>query len=256
MTSTPERGGARPQVALFATCLLDLFRPSLGFAVARLLEEAGYEVVVPPAQTCCGQPNYNGGDRAGAIALARATIRTLRTFPHVVVPSGSCASMIRTHYPRLFEPGTPAREEADALAARTFELSVFLTEVAGWRPAGRRMPVRATYHDACSGLRELGIKAQPRKLLASVEGLELTELIDAEYCCGFGGTFCVKYPEISNRMVENKCADIEHSKAQMVIAGDLGCLLNMEGKLHRQGAGVRVCHFAEVLAESAGEEAP
>jgi len=235
------------QVALFVTCLVDLFRPSIAFAAVRLLEQSGFTVVVPK-QGCCGQPNYNGGDRAGAATMALQTIRIFGAFEYVVAPSGSCAAMIRCHYPKLFETGSAARREAEALASRTFELTTFLTDIAGVSTSSATLQGAATYHDACAGLRELNIKQQPRELLGAVAGLTLSDMPDTEACCGFGGMFCVKYPELSIRIAEQKIADVEKTAADYLIGGDLGCLMHLEGKLHRDGKAVRVLHVAEVLA--------
>jgi L-lactate dehydrogenase complex protein LldE len=237
-----------PRVALFVTCLVDLFRPSVGFAAVRLLEDAGCMVEVPRAQTCCGQPAYNQGDRADAADLARRTIDALQGYDYVVVPSGSCAGMLRQHYPELFPEGSYEGERARELAGRTYELVSFLADVLGVIGVDAECPARATYHDACAGLRELGIKQQPRLLLQSVRGLELAELPGAEVCCGFGGTFCVKYPEISTKMVDDKAAEITATGADLVLAGDLGCLMNIAGRLSRLGSRIQVRHIAEVLA--------
>jgi L-lactate dehydrogenase complex protein LldE len=235
-------------VALFVTCLVDLFRPTVGFAAVKLLEDAGCTVEVPYAQTCCGQPAYNSGDRADAGAIARQVIEALAGYDYVVVPSGSCGGMLKKHYPGLFAPGTIERAAAEALAARTHELVSFLTEVMGVERVEARFARKVTYHDACSGLRELGIERQPRALLASVEGLELAEMTEARICCGFGGTFCVKYADVSNDMLEKKAASIAESGAEVVLAGDLGCLMNMAGKLKRLNSPVESRHIAEVLA--------
>ena len=246
----------RPRVALFVTCLVDLYRPTVGFAAIRLLEDAGCLVEVPPVQTCCGQPAYNTGDRATARDLARAVIDAFGGFDYVVAPSGSCAGMIAHHYPSLFEDDPQYRAKAETLAERTHELVSFLRDVRGVASVAARYADNVTYHDSCSGLRELGVKAQPRALLASVEGLRLTEMADPEICCGFGGTFCVKYPDISTRMVSDKCADIAATGAGTLLAGDLGCLLNMAGRLKREGVPVKVRHVAEVLAGMTGEVPP
>jgi L-lactate dehydrogenase complex protein LldE len=236
-------------VALFVTCLVDLMRPEVGFAAAALVEAAGFSVVVPRGQGCCGQPNYNGGDRAGARRMAARTIRLLERYERVVVPSGSCAAMIAVHYPALFEAADPLHARALALAARTRELTAFLAEE-GYAPAAS-LPARVAYHDSCSGLRELGVREQPRVLLRRIPGLELLELAEPEVCCGFGGTFCVKYPDVSGRMVANKAADIVASGADTVAMGDVGCLMNVEGRLRREGSTVRACHVAELLAGAA-----
>ena len=236
----------RPRVALMVTCLVDVIRPSVGFASARLLEQAGCEVHVP-AQTCCGQPNWNNGDRAGAQDLARTMIRAMRGYDHVVVPSGSCAATVIKDYPAILA-GTPEEDAARDLAGRTHEIVSFLTDVMGVESTGAAWPGTATYHDSCSGLRSLGVKDQPRALLARVEGLAVAEMEAPEICCGFGGTFCVKYPDISNKMVSNKADDIAATGAGMLLAGDLGCLMNMAGKLSREGRAVEARHVVEVLA--------
>jgi L-lactate dehydrogenase complex protein LldE len=238
----------RLRVGMFVTCLVDLFRPSVGFAALRLMEDAGCVVEVPRAQTCCGQPAYNSGARADAIAIARQVVAAFEGFDYVVAPSGSCAGMIKRHYPTLCADDPAFDARARALSEKTFELVSFLTDVLGRSTVAARYDCRATYHDGCSGLRELGIKAQPRTLLSSVEGLTLEELPGAEICCGFGGTFCVKYPDISTRMVSDKTAEIAETGADTVLAGDLGCLLNIAGRLSREGRAVRVRHVAEVLA--------
>ncbi len=236
------------KVALFVTCLVDLFRPSVGVAAAELLEQGGCTVDAPRSQTCCGQPAYNSGDRRSAQAVARQVIATFEGYDHVVVPSGSCAGMIVKHYPELFADDAKWRERAQRLAAKTHELISFLHDVLGLKPKTVGAARNATYHDSCSGLRELGVAAQPRALLEGVDGLTLTPLPDADVCCGFGGTFCVKYPEISDRMVSDKARNIVSTGADLLLAGDLGCLLNMAGKLRRLGADVEVRHVAEVLA--------
>ena len=237
-----------PRVCLFVTCLVDLMRPSVGFAAAKLIEDAGCTVDVPPGQTCCGQPAYNSGDSATAEALARQTIAACEGFDYVVAPSGSCAGMLKSHYPKLLA-GDPAwAERAKAFGAKAHELVSFLVDVRGMTRVAQRLDARVTYHDSCSGLRELGIKEQPRTLLRSVEGLELVEMAYSEICCGFGGTFAVKYSDISNAMVEKKTACIAESGAELILAGDLGCLMNMAGKLRREGRDVAVRHVAEVLA--------
>jgi L-lactate dehydrogenase complex protein LldE len=246
---------AEARVGLFVTCLVDLMRPSVGLAAARLLEAAGCRVEVPRAQTCCGQPAYNAGDRGDAKAIAAQVIAAFRGFDYVVAPSGSCAGMIKEHYPALFDEGSVEKAAAEDLAGRTHELVSFLVDVRGLERVEARYEGRVTYHDACSGLREMGIKAQPRALLASVDGLDLAEMEESEVCCGFGGTFCVKYPDISNAMVTAKAEKVEASGADTLLAGDLGCLLNMAGKLSRRGAKVRVRHIAEVLADMADRPA-
>jgi L-lactate dehydrogenase complex protein LldE len=237
-----------PRVALFVTCLVDLFRPSVGFAAVALLEAAGCTVEVPRAQTCCGQPAYNAGDRADAKAIGRQVIDAFAGYDYVVAPSGSCAGMLRVHYPEMFADDPAVLPRAEELARRCWELVSFLVDVRGMERVEARWDRAATYHDACSGLRELGVKQQPRRLLAAVEGLRLCELPSAETCCGFGGTFSVKYPDISDKMVTDKAAEIAATGADAVLAGDLGCLLNIAGRLTRQGRVLEIRHIAEVLA--------
>ena len=246
----------RPRVALFVTCLVDLHRPTVGFAAIRLLEQAGCQVEVPRAQTCCGQPAYNSGDRATTRDLARGILDAFGGYDYVVVPSGSCGGMLRVHMPHLFDDDPNLRARADALAAKTFELVAFLTDVMGVASVPATYRGTVTYHDACAGLRELGVKEQPRRLLRGMDGVILHELAEPEVCCGFGGTFCVKYPDISTRMVTDKVRDIVASGADTLLAGDMGCLLNMAGRLKREGSAVKVRHVAEVLAGVTGEVAP
>src|SRR5579859_6252529 len=239
---------SKPRVALFVTCLVDLFRPTVGFAAVKLLEDAGCVVEVPAAQTCCGQPAYNSGDKADTKAIARGVIDAFDGYDYVVAPSGSCAGMIHEHYARLFEDDPEMFQRAQHLGNRTHELISFLVDVLGVTGVAAAYDGIATYHDSCSGLRELGVKQQPRTLLRSVEGLSLRELPGAETCCGFGGTFCIKYPDISDKMVGDKTEEIAATGAEAVLAGDLGCLLNIAGKLTRQGRRIEVRHVAEVLA--------
>lgn len=239
----------RPRVGLFVTCLVDLFRPSVGFAAVKLIEAAGCTVEAPRAQTCCGQPAYNSGARAHTKDIARQVIALFEGYDYVVAPSGSCGGMIKAHYPELFADEPAWRERAEALAAKTFELVSFLVDVRGMKSVTARHDGTVTYHDSCSGLRELKVHAQPRQLLGSVKGLTLKELPNAHVCCGFGGTFCIKYPEISTRMVSDKTADIAATGADTVLAGDLGCLMNMAGRLSREGRPIKARHVAEVLAD-------
>lgn len=244
-------GSAQPKVGLLVTCLVDLLRPSVGDATVKLLEDAGCIVDVP-RQTCCGQPAFNTGDVDDARAMAKNVIAAFEAFDYVVVPSGSCGGMVKLHYAELFAADDPWRGRADAVAAKTFELVSFLTDVLGVDAVPARYEGRVTYHDSCSGLRELGIQSQPRRLLDTVEGLSRVELDDAHVCCGFGGVFCVKYGEISNEMVSRKTEAIVASGADTILAGDLGCLVNIAGKLKRIGSPVEVRHVAEVLAGQTG----
>lgn len=247
-SSSDARATKAPRVGLFVTCLVDMFRPSVGFAALKLLEDAGCTVVVPAEQTCCGQPAFNSGDNKDARAVAAQVIEAFEGVDYVVAPSGSCAGMIREHYPELFADDPAMAQRAQHVAKRTYELTSFLVDVLGVTSVDAAMSGTITYHDSCSGLRELEVKTQPRRLLAGVKGLTLTELPGAEVCCGFGGTFCVKYPEISDKMVTNKAEEIVATGADTLLAGDLGCLLNMAGKLKRLGAETKVRHVAEVLA--------
>jgi L-lactate dehydrogenase complex protein LldE len=203
---------------------------------------------VPAGQTCCGQPALNSGDSRDARDIARLVIATFEGFDAVVAASGSCMGTLRHDYPALFADEPAWRARADALAQRSHELLSFLVDVLKVNQVDARFEGKVTYHDSCSGLREMGVRDQPRRLLASVKGLQLVEMRGTEECCGFGGTFCVKYPEISTRMVDAKIAHIEASGAGTVLGGDLGCLLNIAGRMKRRGVPVRVIHTAELLA--------
>lgn len=237
------------RVALFVTCLVDLMRPSVGFAALRLLESAGCEVVVPPGQTCCGQPAWSAGDAPAAAALARKAIAELEGFDHVVIPSGSCADQVRNVYPKLLAEDPAWASRAAAVAARAHELTSFLADVLKLESVPGRFPGSLTYHDSCKGLRGLGIKEQPRRLLALVDGAQLKEMPGCEECCGFGGAFSVNYGDVSTAIVDRKCQSVAAAGADAVVGGDLGCLLNIEGRLRRRGdEATRVLHVAEVLA--------
>jgi L-lactate dehydrogenase complex protein LldE len=240
------------RVGFFVTCLVDLMRPSIGFAAIRLLESGGAEVVVPPQQTCCGQPGYNSGDRTGALALATRVIEQFERCDYLVAPSGSCSGMIKTHYADVCRDDPALLRRAEALAAKTWELTSFLVDVLNLESVPGSLEASITYHDSCAGLREMGVKRQPRALLAKVPGLELTEMAECENCCGFGGTFSIKFGEIATRMADNKCQQIAATGARAVVLGDLGCMLNIEGRLRRRGdTTTRVLHVAEVLAGEA-----
>jgi len=237
------------RVGLFVTCLVDLMRPSVGLSALKLLEDAGCEVLVPATQTCCGQPAYNSGDRRAAQALARKVLREFSSCDYVVVPSGSCGGMIKVHYVQLLEEFPELRSEVEHLAHNVWELADFLVSVLAVQRVAGRFEGTVTYHDCCSGLRELGVKLQPRELLAKVPGLTLREMGSPEQCCGFGGTFAVKFGDISAHIADEKCADIAHTGADAVVLGDVGCMLNIEGRLRRRGdAQTKVVHFAEILA--------
>jgi L-lactate dehydrogenase complex protein LldE len=238
-----------PHVGLLVTCLADLLRPRLGFAAIKLLEAAGCSVEVPLGQVCCGQPAFNSGATRAAAAIARQVIRQFEPFDYVVLPSGSCAGMVKAHYREALKGDTKWLPRAEALAAKTWELLSFLVHVRDYKPAGISLHAQATYHDSCSGFRELGIFNEPRALLAAVEGLEMVPLQGSGVCCGFGGTFCLKYSAISNAIVEEKANAVEGTGAALLLGGDLGCLMNIAGKLSRGGSKVRVMHAAEVLAD-------
>ena len=236
------------RVGLFVTCLADLMRPSVAFAAVKLLEDAGCSVEVPAGQTCCGQPALNSGDSVDAREIARKVIAAFEGFDAVVGPSGSCMGTLRQDYPAMFADDAAWRARAEDLSKRSHELLSFLVDVLKVDLVDARFEGKVTYHDSCAGLREMGVKAQPRRLLAGVQGLELVEMDGTEECCGFGGTFCVKYPEISTKMVDDKIAHIEASGAGTVLGGDLGCLLNIAGRIKRRGLPLRVMHTAELLA--------
>jgi L-lactate dehydrogenase complex protein LldE len=238
-----------PKVGLFATCLVDLVRPQVGFAAVKLLEQAGCEVQVPRAQTCCGQPAWNAGDNRNAAAIARNVVDAFEGFDYVVAPSGSCAGMLRRHSPDVLKDDPNYAERARALADRSHELMAFLVRVRGMAAVAARCPKSFCYHDSCSSLREMGVRDEPRALLSSVEGLERRELSDPEICCGFGGLFSVKYPEISERMADDNLADAKATGASMLVGGDLGCLLHLAGRAQRKGIVLEVRHAAEILAD-------
>ncbi len=239
------------RVQLMITCLADQLAPRIGEATVRLLEQLGHDVVFPEAQTCCGQPPFNDGFRADAAALAARTVEVFAAPFPVVVPSGSCATMVRRFYPELLAGG-PSAAGAHELAARTYELSEFLVRVLGVEDVGARFDGRVTYHDSCHLLRELGVRDEPRRLLARVRGLELVESPQADQCCGFGGAFAVKFAEISAAIMDAKLAAIEATGAEAVVAADWGCLMHVAGGLRRRGSRIRALHIAEILDPASG----
>ena len=239
------------RVALFVTCLVDLLYPEVGEASVALLRHGGAEVAFPAGQTCCGQPPFNSGFVDDAQRLARGTLRAFDGFDAVVSPSGSCAAMLRVSYPRLFA-GEPEEGRARDLAGRTFELTEYLVDRLGIERVEGTWEGRVTYHDACHGLRELGLRGQGRQLLSGIEGLELVEMARPDACCGFGGTFSVRLPEVAVAMADDKATQIEDTGAAAVVAGDAGCLMHMAGRLGRGGSEVRAVHVASLLAEAAG----
>lgn len=240
------------RVALYYTCLVDLMRPRIGFSAIELLEAAGCEVVVPEGQTCCGQPAWNSGDRAAAASLAKKAIAELESFEWVVLPSGSCADHIRNEYPAILAGDSAWHARAVALSGRVHELTDFLVNVAKLDKLPGSFSGSITYHDSCTGLRSLGIKRQPRALLAKLSQVEVREMEGAEECCGFGGTFAIKFGDVSAAIAERKCNNACATGADVIVGGDLGCLLNIEGKLRRLGDDkTQVLHIAEVLTAKA-----
>ena len=236
------------RVSLFVTCLVDQLFPSVGVAMTQVLEGLGYSVDFPEGQTCCGQPAFNSGYRAEARTVARHFLNTFESCEAIVVPSGSCTSMIVHHFGELFpkEPETLAR--VHALEKRVWEFATFLTEAAGVDDVGARFEQVVTFHDGCHALRELGVKASPRRLLSRVRGLELREMVPAEECCGFGGTFSVKFAELSGAMAGAKIEAIERTGARTVVSLDCSCLMQIQGALSRARSEIRTMHLAEVLA--------
>lgn len=243
-----------PHVGLLVTCLVDAMRPEIGFATLKLLEQAGCRVTVPETQTCCGQPALNSGACGEAQALARRAVAAFEGFDYVVAPSGSCLGTVKAHYPDLLADDPAWKARAEAVAAKSFEILAFLADVRGWQPQGVRFPAKATYHHTCAGLRELGIYAQPLRLLEQVEGLEMLPLEAETACCGFGGTFAVKNADTSVAMGADKARHVRETGAEVLVAGDNSCLMHIGGLLSRQRTGVRVMHLAEILAST--EDAP
>jgi L-lactate dehydrogenase complex protein LldE len=236
------------RVSLFVTCIVDQIFPKIGLAMASVLERAGYAVDFPEGQTCCGQPAFNSGYPAEARKCALHFVDVFERSEAIVVPSGSCTSMITHHFTELFSDDPGARDHVAKLAGRVWEFSTFLTVVAGVEDVGARMEAVATFHDGCHALRELGIKSAPRRLLERVRGLELREMDPPEECCGFGGTFSVKFPELSGAMARNRVEAIVRTGAQAVISLDPSCLMQIQGAASRAGLQIRTLHLAEVLA--------
>lgn len=243
MTATNPR-----RVTLFVTCIIDQIYPEIGEAVVEVLERLGVVVAFPADQTCCGQPAFNSGFRDEARIVAGRNLEVLRNCGDVVTPSGSCATMIRHYYPELFADNPVLHAAALDLARRTYEFSEFLVDVLGVTNVGARFPATFTIHDACHGLRGLGIKAQPRALLEQVADARLVELPDAERCCGFGGLFAIKLGPISEAMVIDKTAAIQSTGADYAVTCDASCMTQINGRLSREGAHCRTLHLAQVLA--------
>ena len=237
------------RVGLFVTCLVNSMRPTVGFAALELLEQAGCVVEVPEHQSCCGQPSFNSGDDQGTREIACTTIEQFAAFDYVVVPSGSCAGMIIKNFVDLFDAGSGWQQRAQALADKTYELLSFLVDVCDFVPKDVELQGSYTYHDSCSGYRSLGVYEQPRKMLNQVAGLAHKPLHGHSECCGFGGTFCVKYSDISDAIVAEKTENVRNTQADYLLGGDMGCLMNMAGKLNREGhTDIKALHTAEVLA--------
>jgi L-lactate dehydrogenase complex protein LldE len=240
--------GVRPErVALCVTCLGDVFYPEVGEATVRLLRRLGYTVDFPQAQTCCGQPAFNAGFQREARAVARRNLAIFADYEYVVIPSGSCTAMFRLFYPDLFANDPVLGEQAEALARRTYELSEFLVKVAGVERVGAVFHGKVAYHASCHLLRELGITDAPQRLITQVEGVEFVPMDLADQCCGFGGIFAVKYPQISDAMLQKKIASLKRAGADTLVSCDAGCLLHIAGRLHRQGESIRTMHLAELL---------
>jgi L-lactate dehydrogenase complex protein LldE len=236
---------------LFITCILDSLYPEIGQSVVQVLQRVGVKVEFPADQTCCGQPAYNAGLRKEALPLAQHTIKVFeQTRGAVVIPSGSCAAMLRHGYLELFADQPGWLERAQTLASRTYEFSEYLVDVLGISDVGARFPARIAYHGSCHLLRDLGVNSQPRALLANVRDAQLVELPGWDECCGFGGVFSAEHPEISSAMLERKCANIERSGAEVIVSCDAGCLTHINGGLQRQGKKPRVMHLAQVLART------
>ena len=255
MTRLTER--PRPsRVALFVTCLGDVFYPEVGEATVRLLHRLGIAVDFPLGQTCCGQPAFNAGFRQPAKDVARRNLVLFANAEYIIVPSGSCAAMWRVFYPELFADDPVLGEQAEALAARTYELAEFLVHVVGVERLGAVFHGKVTYHASCHLLRELGVAEEPCQLIRQVEGTEFVPMDLAEQCCGFGGTFAVKYPEISDAMLQKKIASLKRTGADTLVSCDAGCLMHIAGRLRRQGETIRIMHLAELLNADGALDAP
>src|SRR6266540_1053166 len=239
------------RVSLFVTCLVDLLYPEVGEAAVALLEDAGVKVDFPSSQTCCGQPPFNSGFHDDARRMATNLLGAMEGAEAVVSPSGSCTAMVRSYYPHLFH-GTADESRAKALAAKTFELSEFVVGELGVESLGGTWEGRVTYHDSCHGLRELGLSGQGRSLLRGIEGLELVEMAWPDRCCGFGGTFSLRLPDVASAMADEKMAQADATGADVMVTGDSGCLMHLAGRANRSGSKVRPMHLAMLLAKARG----
>jgi L-lactate dehydrogenase complex protein LldE len=237
------------RVSLFITCLADLYYPEVGESVVRLLHRYGCEVDFPELQTCCGQPAFNSGYQDEAREVARSLIRAFEHSDYVVSPSGSCTGMIHHYYPYLFENEPEWKAKAEALVQKTYEFSQFLVNVLGVKDLGAEFPEKVTYHPSCHAMRLLGVKQEPMELLRNVRGMEFVELPHKEDCCGFGGTFAVKMADMSEAMVCEKASHVAETKASVLVGTDMGCLMNIGGRLNKEGKPIRVMHLAQLLEE-------
>ncbi len=236
------------KVTLFIQCIIDGIFPEVGFAVVRIFEKLGIEVKCPAEQTCCGQPAFNSGYRKEAKRAAEHFVDVFGDAEAIVCPSGSCVNMVRNHYPELFRDDEKLLETAKGIGVRTFELTEYLVDILGVEDLGARYDGRITYHDSCHLMRGIGVKEQPRRLIRKIRGAEFVEMNDSDRCCGFGGAFAVKYPEISSAILEDKVNNIIASNAEVVTGCDMGCLMNIQGLLSRKRLPVKTLHIAQLLA--------
>jgi L-lactate dehydrogenase complex protein LldE len=236
-----------PKVALFITCLGDQFFPQVGESVVRILRHVGAHVTFNPAQTCCGQPGFNTGYREEAREVAARNLDLFDDADYVVAPSGSCSTMVRVFYPELFADEPELLRKAERLRGRFYEFSEFLVKVMKAEDVGASFPHRVAYHDSCHLLRELGIEKEPRKLIKAVKGIEMVEMQDNKLCCGFGGAFSVKFPEVSVAMARDKVRAAADAGAEYLVANDAGCLMHLAGYIHRQKLPIQTLHLAELL---------
>jgi L-lactate dehydrogenase complex protein LldE len=237
------------KVSLFITCLADSFYPNVGESTVRLLDHLGVAVDFPEGQTCCGQPAFNSGYRDEAKNVAKTMIEAFEQSEYVVGPSGSCVGMIHHYYPLLFEGDAKWEDRARKFVEKTYELTQFIVNILGKTDLGARIEAKATYHPSCHAMRVMGVRHEPLQLLRQVRGLELIDLPYAEDCCGFGGTFAVKMHEVSGAMVAEKAQHVQETEAEILVGTDMGCLMNIGGRLRYEGLPVRVMHIAELLWE-------
>jgi len=240
---------SKKTVTLFVQCLVDGIYPEVGEAIVQIFHKLGIHITCPSDQTCCGQPAFNSGYRREAKTAAKRFISIFESAEVIVCPSGSCVTMVRHHYPPLFDKDETWFQRAKHVADKTYELTEYLVDVLGVEDLGAHYAGRITYHDSCHLLRNLRVKEQPRRLLHKVSGADFVEMYDSDRCCGFGGSFSVKYPDISTAMVEDKVKNIIASGADTVVGCDMGCLMNIQGMLNRKGLSVKTLHIAQILAD-------